>query len=193
MVIWMGFHWQFMAHFLEKAVLFKDAFKEHSDVNYSKLNYHKRLVFIFEILGYVVLAAMLIFEGLAGSLVDVDFKAKFFTWQCVYNSIVITSSLTTLFAMRYIHEHSKHLEELGLSANSLLMCLYAVLWGIAGIIALAFTILDMCEFYCNFGLITNLRILIGIQSLLFPMLFVSTGLDMLMLYTYLRFSDKISD
>ena len=74
MVIWMGFHWQFMAHFLEKAVLFKESFKEHSDVNYSKLNYHKRLVLIFEILGYVVLAGILIFESLAGSL-NVDSKA----------------------------------------------------------------------------------------------------------------------
>ena len=73
------------------------------------------------------------------------------------------------------------------------MWLYALLWAILGIITLAFDILVMCALYCNLGFITNLRIAIGIWGLFFALSFVTTGLDMLMLYTYLRFSNRISD
>ena len=126
MTIWVSFHWQFTAYYLQTACLLRMTFslKEHSDCKrVIKRKYNLQLL---EYFGYIIIILAMSFL-IFGAIYDLKDAWKF-VWSIFYSLCSIVMMLITLFSVKHIHKYSKSIKKMGIKTNSTLMKLYVVLW-----------------------------------------------------------------
>ena len=95
--------------------------------------------------------------------------------------------------MNYMNLHSKPLERLGLQTNSTLMRFYVGFWGSLGLIAVTLIFCFIWQAYVVISLDSYFRVIITRACLQLAFTLILAGLDIVVLYAYLRFSDRLSE
>ena len=100
-----------------------------------------------------------------------------------------------MLAAWHIHKNSKQVERLGIRTNSMIMKLYVIFWIALALCTISSTMLvsiDNKLQYQKHNNVPRMRIMIAASTFIGMLYFVSSTLEIIMLYAYYRMSQKMT-
>lgn len=115
-------------------------------------------------------------------------------WNAFILISTIGIAITILYSAHHIHVSSRSIEKLGIKTNSTVMTLYVIVWSS---LALTFILTSVCYYYAYYDYdVSNkervLRLKIAYLSLFTGSVLLGILPEFLLLYLYLRLSEKLS-